>query len=219
MCSTSSTLSRCRFWDASPALPLPPLRPVHSLRWVSQPQFDVVPYPHRSTRRIFDAVKRHPRRLVSFLSQSCNPYRAHRSARSIRFGPCGRPHLRIPTSRTTATTRNNKWSSEKTAPYSLESAGEGGFRVSGEQHSLGDGDLSRFVTGSRWRLAGPWCPAASLLLILWSWLPCIAPCPPPATPSTGMPFSERNSSRSTYCQQRSDLSFSRRFLKFRAGRF
>jgi len=39
--------------------------------------------------------------------------------------------------------------------YLLESAGEGGFRVSGEQHSLGDGDLSRLVTGSKWRPAGP----------------------------------------------------------------
>lgn len=92
--------------------------------------------------------------------------------------------------------------------YSLESAGEGGFRGSGEQHSLGEGDLSRLVTGSKWRPADPWCPAASVLLILCNWLPCMAPCPPPATPSTGMPFSERNSSRSTYYQQRSEISFS-----------
>lgn len=33
--------------------------------------------------------------------------------------------------------------------HSLESAGEGGFMVSGEQHSLGEGDLSRLVTGSK----------------------------------------------------------------------
>lgn len=93
--------------------------------------------------------------------------------------------------------------------YLLESAGEGGLRVSGEQHSLGDGDLSRLVTGSKWRPAGPWCPAASVLLILCSWLPCMTPCPPPATPSTGMPFSERNSSRSTYYRQRSETLFPR----------
>lgn len=117
--------------------------------------------------------------------------------------------LRISISRTTATTRN-KWESDKVDL--LESAGEGGFRVSGEQHSLGDGDLSRLVTGSKCRPAGPWCPAASVLLILWSWLPGMAPCPPPATPSTGMPFSERNSSRSTYCQQRFEVSFPRWFL-------
>lgn len=105
-----------------------------------------------------------------------------------------------------------KWESETIVFYLLESAGEGGFRVSGEQHSLGDGDLSRLVTGSKCRPAGPWCPAASVLLILWSWPPCMAPCPPPATPSTGMPFSERNSSRSTYCQQRSEMSFPRWLL-------
>lgn len=97
---------------------------------------------------------------------------------------------------------------KKSVSYSLESAGEGGFRGSGEQHSLGEGDLSRLVTGSKWRPADPWCPVASVLLILCSWLLCMAPCPPPATPSTGMPFSERNSSRSTYYQQRSEMSFS-----------
>lgn len=117
--------------------------------------------------------------------------------------------LRISISRTTAMTRSK---SEKVDVYLLESAGEGGFRVSGEQHSLGDGDLSRLVTGSKCRPAGPWCPAASVLLILWSWLPCMAPCPPPATPSTGMPFSERNSSRSTYYQQKSEMLFPRRLL-------
>lgn len=37
----------------------------------------------------------------------------------------------------------------------LESAGDGGFKVSGEQQSLGEGDLSRLVTGSRCKLAGP----------------------------------------------------------------
>lgn len=71
--------------------------------------------------------------------------------------------------------------------------------VSGEQHSLGEGDLSRLVTGSRCTPAGPWCPGASVLLILCSGPLCVVPCPPPATPSAGMPFSERNSSRSTYC--------------------
>ena len=78
--------------------------------------------------------------------------------------------------------------------------------VSGEQHSLGEGDLSRLVTGSKWRLAGPWCPGVSVLLILCSCPLCIVPWPPPATPSTGMPFSERNSSRSTYCNTRQQVS-------------
>lgn len=118
--------------------------------------------------------------------------------------------LRISISQTTATTRDKR--ERDNFLYLLESAGEGGFRVSGEQHSLGDGDLSRLVTGSKWRPAGPWCPAASVLLILWSWLPCMAPCPPPATPSTGMPFSERNSSRSTYYQQKSETLFPRWLL-------
>lgn len=74
--------------------------------------------------------------------------------------------------------------------------------MSGEQHSLGEGDLSRLVTGSKWRPAGPWCPGVSVLFILCSCPLCIVPCPPPATPSTGIPFSERNSSRSTYCNRR-----------------
>ena len=90
--------------------------------------------------------------------------------------------------------------------HSLESAGEGGFMVSGEQHSLGEGDLSRLVTGSKWRPAGPWCPGVSVLLILCSCPLCIVPWPPPATPSTGMPFSERNSSRSTYWNTRATAS-------------
>lgn len=79
--------------------------------------------------------------------------------------------------------------------------------MSGEQHSLGEGDLSRLVTGSKWRPAGPWCPGVSVLFILCSCPLCIVPCPPPATPSTGIPFSERNSSRSTYCNRRITASF------------
>lgn len=61
--------------------------------------------------------------------------------------------------------------------YSLESAGEGGFIVSGLISSLGLGDLS---------LLGPWVvPKGPNEL----WEPI---------PSIETPFSDRNSSRSTY---------------------
>lgn len=67
---------------------------------------------------------------------------------------------------------------------SLESAGDEGLRVSGDMQSLGDGERS---------LLGRGCPS-----------PLAARGPPPApppgigAPSIDTPFSERNSSRSTY---------------------
>lgn len=75
--------------------------------------------------------------------------------------------------------------------YILESAGEsGGLMVSGLMQSEGDGERSRLVTGA--------------------WRPSASPAPPPnAEPprcvppsaSPGMPFSDRNSSKSTYCNR------------------
>lgn len=79
--------------------------------------------------------------------------------------------------------------------YSLESAGDGGelLMVSGLIQSEGDGDLSRFVTVPKPRDKP--CP-----------FPLAVPLPMPAEwprwllgkPSTGIPFSDRNSSKSAY---------------------
>lgn len=73
--------------------------------------------------------------------------------------------------------------------YLLESAGEsGGLMVSGLMQSEGEGDRSLLVTGACRPSARP-APA-----------PNAEPprCAPPSA-SPGMPFSDRNSSKSTYC--------------------
>lgn len=81
--------------------------------------------------------------------------------------------------------------------YILESAGDGGLlMVSGLKHSDGDGDLSRFVTAPKPN-ESPW-PKLSVRLFVPP--PILAECPRCALgmPSTGIPFSDKNSSRSAY---------------------
>lgn len=73
----------------------------------------------------------------------------------------------------------------------LESAGEsGGLMVSGLIQSEGEGERSRLVTGAGRPSASPAPPPNAEPLR----------CAPPK-PSPGMPFSDRNSSRSTYCNR------------------
>lgn len=85
--------------------------------------------------------------------------------------------------------------------YSLDSAGEGGFSVSGLMQSDGEGDRSRFVV---------MCPRPSDRPAAWlseseRW-PRPPECPRwvPGNPS-GMLFSDKNSSRSAYCKRISQL--------------
>lgn len=81
--------------------------------------------------------------------------------------------------------------------YILESAGDGGLlMVSGLKHSDGEGDLSRFVTAPKPN-ESPW-PKLSVRLFVPP--PILAECPRCALgmPSTGIPFSDKNSSRSAY---------------------
>lgn len=107
---------------------------------------------------------------------------------------------------------------------SLESAGDGGLMVIGLSGSLGDGDGSRLVSmvptpfvcmccigigcmetgggGDRRPFTpdinapGPWWPAVATMAL---WLTLPAPVVPFCwSPSTGNPFSDRNSSRSQY---------------------
>lgn len=71
----------------------------------------------------------------------------------------------------------------------LESAGEsGGLIVSGLIQSEGEGERSRLVTGAGRPSARP-APPPNVEPLRWA----------PPKPSPGMPFSDRNSSRSTYC--------------------
>lgn len=81
--------------------------------------------------------------------------------------------------------------------YVLDSAGEGGFIVSGLTQSDGDGDrFSRFV-GS---------PSNPFVCDIDSARPWLIPVPLPRLfTSTGILFSERNSSRSTYCKIKGNL--------------
>lgn len=81
--------------------------------------------------------------------------------------------------------------------YSLESAGDGGFIVSGLMQSEGDGERSRFVIWPRprerpveWPNESERCPkpVECPRWLLWR-------------PSEDMQFSDRNSSRSTYCNE------------------
>lgn len=84
--------------------------------------------------------------------------------------------------------------------YSLESAGDAGFIVSGLMQSDGLGDRSRFVVTwprPKERPVPIWLPRESDLwppiepLVEWpKWLP--------GSPSTGIPFSDKNSSKSAY---------------------
>lgn len=79
--------------------------------------------------------------------------------------------------------------------YSLDSAGDGGFSVSGLMQSDGDGDRSRFVV---------MCPRPSDRPAAWLSESDRWP-RPPACPKwvpgrlSGMLFSDKNSSRSAYC--------------------
>lgn len=75
-----------------------------------------------------------------------------------------------------------RWGRGGRLVYSLESAGEGGFMVSGLMQSLGLGDRSLFAM-----------PCEFVSEPLGVWLP---------RPSIETPFSDRNSSRSTYCKER-----------------
>lgn len=83
--------------------------------------------------------------------------------------------------------------------YSLESAGDGGLLiVSGLMQSDGEGDRSRFVVTAP-KLSDNPCPRLSFRLPA---LPILVECPPKwllGRPSTGIPFSDRNSSKSAYC--------------------
>lgn len=85
--------------------------------------------------------------------------------------------------------------------YSLESAGDGGLLiVSGLMQSDGEGDLSRFVTVPK--LSDKPCPRLSFRLAVP--LPILVEWPPKwllGKPSTGIPFSDRNSSKSAYCEE------------------
>lgn len=83
--------------------------------------------------------------------------------------------------------------------YSLESAGDGGLLiVSGLIQSDGDGDLSRFVTVPK--PSDKPCPRLSFRFVVP--LPILVECPKwlLGKPSTGIPFSDKNSSKSAYCE-------------------
>lgn len=108
--------------------------------------------------------------------------------------------------------------------HSLESAGDGGFMVIGLSGSLGDGDGSRLVSmaptppvckcwigcivaggGGERRPLTPGINAPAPWWLGATMVPWFTPLPPAVvpfccwSPSTGNPFSDRNSSRSQYC--------------------
>lgn len=79
--------------------------------------------------------------------------------------------------------------------YLLDSAGDGGFIVSGLTQSDGDGERSRFVVmwprpskPAEWPNESERCPPSPVEWAKWD----------PGKPS-GILFSDRNSSRSAYC--------------------
>jgi hypothetical protein len=100
----------------------------------------------------------------------------------------------------------------------LESAGDGGLSVSGDSGSLGVGERSLFVTNSS--TGGPGgsaplcCCACAGWGRVWGWgrplaasgkgeacfITCCCWAVACGRPSTGIPFSDRNSSKSTYCK-------------------
>lgn len=116
----------------------------------------------------------------------------------------------------------NKWQWNNKLS-SLESAGDGGLRVSGESGSLGVGDRSLFVVTNS-STGGPGGSPPLCCCVCagwgreWGWgrplaasgkgEPCFITCccwtVDWGSPSTGIPFSDRNSSKSTYCTKNRD---------------
>ena len=115
------------------------------------------------------------------------------------------------------------WCNRSTLPL-LESAGDGGLSVSGDSGSLGVGERSLFVVTNS-STGGPGgspplcCGVCTGWGREWGWgrplaasgngelcfITCCCWAVDWGRPSTGIPFSDRNSSKSTYCKQKRSL--------------